>query len=300
MEAYNMRQVELIQIEKIYVLNPRERNRRQYLEIVDNIERIGLKRPITISRREDQGDGYEFDLVCGQGRLEAYRILGRSEIPAIVVAAKQEDCLVMSLVENIARRQRPAIELMREIEVLHDRGYNDSQIAQKVGATSAWVGTLLGLLESGEERLVAAVEDGVIPITLAITISRSRDTDIQSVLADAYTKGIVKGRKVGVLRRLLEQRAQKGRRGPRFESGKKISKKITSEDLMRIYQKEVGKQQLLVRTADYTQRRLLFVIQALQVLLRDAGFMAVLRMEGLDTIPGPLERRMIKGGGGVL
>lgn len=290
-----MRTIEMISIDKIHVLNPRDRNRRQYLEIVDNIEKIGLKRPITVSRRDASVNGAEFDLVCGQGRLDAYKLLGWGEIPAIVVEAKEEDCLVMSLVENIARRQHPAIELMREIGFLHKRGYNDSQIAKKVGATSTWVGVLIGLLENGEERLVAAVEAGVIPISLAITISRSDDPDIQGMLADAYTKGIVKGRKVAILRRILEQRALHGKRGPRYESGKKVNRKLTAEGLMRIYQQEVGKQQLLIRTADYTQRRLLFVIQALQSLLQDLDFMELLRSEGLETIPGPLEKRMTRG-----
>lgn len=117
-----MRPIEMIPIHQIQVLNPRTRNRRQYREIVANIEKIGLKRPITVSRREQPEEGVAYDLVCGQGRLEAYQMLGRTEIPAIIVAAQEEDCLVMSLVENIARRQHPAIELMREIENLHQRG----------------------------------------------------------------------------------------------------------------------------------------------------------------------------------
>ena len=42
-------------------------------------------------------------------------MLGETEIPAIVVDATEADCLVMSLVENIARRQHRAIDLMQEI-----------------------------------------------------------------------------------------------------------------------------------------------------------------------------------------
>ena len=40
-------------------------------------------------------------LVCGQGRLEAFQSLGQREIPALVVEADSDDCLVMSLVENV-------------------------------------------------------------------------------------------------------------------------------------------------------------------------------------------------------
>lgn len=69
----NRRQsLENIPIEKINILNPRERNRKIANEIKKNIEDVGLKRPITVSRRLDFTDGKEYDLVCGQGRLEAY------------------------------------------------------------------------------------------------------------------------------------------------------------------------------------------------------------------------------------
>ena len=97
-----------IPIEKIRVLNPRVRNRRNFEEIVENISRVGLKRPITVSRRSGT-DPVEYDLVCGQGRLEAFVQLGQSTIPAIVLNADEHDCLVMSLVENCARRQHKAI-----------------------------------------------------------------------------------------------------------------------------------------------------------------------------------------------
>jgi len=290
-----MRPIEMIPIDQIQVLNPRARNRRQYREIVANIDKIGLKRPITVSRREQRSDeGMAYDLVCGQGRLEAYQMLGRTEIPAIVVTAHEEDCLVMSLVENIARRQHPAIELMREIENLHQRGYDETDIAEKLGVTSSWVSMLIGLLERGEERLVAAVETGLVPVSLAVTIARSGDAEIQEALADAYAQGVIKGKKVTILRKLLEQRASRGKNERPSPFGRKGSRKLSAENLMRIYQREVGKQQLLIRTADFTHKRLLFVVQALQTLFEDVRFVTLLREEGMDTIPGPLERRMVR------
>jgi len=289
-----MRPIEMIPIDQIQVLNPRARNHRQYREIVDNIDKIGLKRPITVSRRDPSEKGIAYDLVCGQGRLEAYQMLGRAEIPAIVVSAHEEDCLVMSLVENIARRQHPAIELMREIESLHRREYNETEIADKLGVTASWVSMLLGLLEHGEERLVSAVETGLVPISLAVSIARSDDAEIQEVLANAYAQGTIKGKKITVLRKLLEQRARRGKNERQATFGRKGSRKLNAESLRRIYEREVGKQRLLARTADFTHKRLLFVIQALQTLLRDVRFVTLLHEERVDTIPGPLERRMTR------
>lgn len=124
--------VEMVPIERITVLNPRVRNKKIFSEIVSNIAELGLKRPITVTRRDD-ADGPRFDLVCGQGRLEAYQALGQHEIPALVVEADTDDCMVMSLVENLARRQHRAIDLLHDIEGLKRRGYNDTTIARRPG-----------------------------------------------------------------------------------------------------------------------------------------------------------------------
>jgi ParB family chromosome partitioning protein len=67
--------VEMVPISRISVLNPRARNKRQHRDIVNNIEMIGLKRPITVSKRQGPGSP-RYDLVCGQGRLEAFQMLG--------------------------------------------------------------------------------------------------------------------------------------------------------------------------------------------------------------------------------
>jgi ribosomal protein S30 len=60
------KQVTLIPTDRIRVLNPRVRNRRTFEEMVENIARIGLKRPITVAPRAGT-DPQEYDLVCGQG-----------------------------------------------------------------------------------------------------------------------------------------------------------------------------------------------------------------------------------------
>ena len=78
--------IEMIQLTQINVLNPRTRNKRHHRKIVENIDAIGLKRPITVSRRDVSGETF-YDLICGEGRLEAFRMLGETEIPAIVIEA---------------------------------------------------------------------------------------------------------------------------------------------------------------------------------------------------------------------
>ena len=75
--------------------------------------------------------------------------LGHAEIPAIVVEATEEDGLVMSLVENIARRQHRAIDLLHDIEGMKRRGYSEGEIARKTDLTVEYVRGVIQLLETG-------------------------------------------------------------------------------------------------------------------------------------------------------
>ena len=69
---------EMIPMNLITVVNPRVRNRKSFREVVDNIAELGLKRPITVAARQSE-EGVRYDLVCGQGRLEAFQELGQTE-----------------------------------------------------------------------------------------------------------------------------------------------------------------------------------------------------------------------------
>lgn len=290
-----MHTISMIPIDSIQLLNPRMRNQHVFGEIVESIDTIGLKRPITVSRCVHSDGSFQYNLVCGQGRLEAYQRLGMTDIPAMVVDANEEDCLIMSLVENIARRQHPPIEIMREIGSLYKRGYDERQIAKKLGVTASWINMLITLLERGEEHLLGAVESGLIPVTLAVTIARSDDKGIQQALADAYTQGLLKGRKLGMVRRILNRRSVQGRHERPKSNGQKGGQKLDAQKLLHIYQKEVSKQQLLIRQAEVTQKRLLFAIHALQHLFEKAEFIVLLHEEGMDTVPAPLGNRMAGG-----
>ena len=295
MEPTSQKQVTLIPTDRIRILNPRVRNRRAFAEMVENIARIGLKRPITVAPRPGT-DPQEYDLVCGQGRLEAFIQLKQDRIPAIMIDADESDCLIMSLVENFARRQHNPIDLMREIGALRQRGYSDRQIGEKIGVSTEYVTMIAGLLEKGEERLVSAVETGVLPLNLAIQISKTDATGAQKALMDAYTQNKLRGRKLALVRRLIQQRDL---RGPQLQNnplGRRTAKRaVTSEGLVRAYQQEATRQKLLIKKAELTQSRLMFVREAFRTLCTDAHFMTLLRAEGLETMPADLARSVIEG-----
>ncbi|GGG42325.1 chromosome partitioning protein ParB [Caldovatus sediminis] len=287
--------VQHIPVDAIDVVNPRARNRRVFQEIVDSIAAVGLKRPITVAARRGP-EGLRYDLVCGRGRLEAFRELGQATIPAVVIEAAGEDCLVMSLVENVARRQHQALDLLHDIDGMRQRGHSDADIARKTGLSLEYVKGVLRLLTGGETRLLRAVEVGQIPVSVAVEIAEAEDADVQQVLHEAYERNLLRGQSLLAAKRLIEVRRSQGRRVKPADGRK--ARPLSVDALVRTYRQDVDKKRLIVRDAAATRGRLLFVVEALRALMADEGFVTLLRAEGLLTMPAKLAERVGSGAGG--
>ncbi|WP_444633379.1 ParB/RepB/Spo0J family partition protein [Cupriavidus oxalaticus] len=290
-------EIRMIPIDQIEVINPRERNSRVFDEIVGNIKAIGLKKPITVTPRAASNGAEKYLLVCGEGRLKAFRSLGETTIPAMVVHVSDEDAFIMSLAENIARRQCRPLELLAGIRQLQERGYSPKAIAEKTGLTHAYVQGILVLLQHGEERLLIAVEKGKIPLTAALSIAGAGDDDkaIQAALQEAYESGKLRGKQLLSARRIIERRQTLGKSAARYMTTKNAG--VTTSSLVRTYESEVERQKALVRKAEFTQQRLMFVVGALRQLCADENFVNLLRAESLATLPQYLAERVWPAGG---
>ena len=240
--------VEMISVGLITVRNPRIRNNKVFRQIVDSISKVGLKKPITVRHANPGEEDPSYELVCGQGRLEAFLSLGESEIPAIIADVTLEDSLIMSLVENLARRRHQPLELLQDIGELKRRGYSDKEIAVKTGLSYAYVRSIGHLLDEGEERLLQAVETGHLPINVAIEIAEADEEGVQEALAHAYQEGHLRGKKLLLAKRLVDQRRKRGKLLRSGSTGQSRSR-ITSEALVRAYEKEVSRQRLMIKKA---------------------------------------------------
>ena len=273
-------------ISDVTVLNPRTRSRRLAADLKRSIQMVGLKRPITVRKAGDRG----YELVCGQGRLEAYRDLGFDTIPAIVIEAPTEDSLVMSLVENLARRTHSPLELLREVQSLRKRGYSIGDIARKTDFSSEYVSAVCALVEKGEERLLAAVDKGIIAPGLAMEIARVGDEEVQAALVEAFDKKMLPGGSYLAIRRIVEMRRSRGKSFPRGQNSHSGSK-VTASSLIKAYQRQADRQKVLTKQAALARNRLRLLITAMQRLLKDEHFTTLLRAEGLSTLPRQITER---------
>ena len=279
-----------IPLDRITVVNPRARNKRSFKDITESIAQVGLKRPVTVTRRME-ANGPFYDLVCGQGRLEAYQELGQTEVPALVVSADPEDCLIASLVENCARRQHSAIDLLQDIGGMRERGHTLPQIARKTGLTLEYVNGVARLIEKGEQRLLRSVEARAIPLSVAVDIAEAEDHDVQRALQLAYEKGTLRGRKLIAAKRIVESRRRRGKkldRRPDQRGGQRLSPAA----LVRAYQEDVDRKRAMIKRANAARDRLLLLTEALRRLRLSEQFTSLVEDEGLATLPENLALRL--------
>ncbi len=285
-------EVQMIPIEAIRILNPRHRDRKKFELIVQSIKNLGLKKPIQVSvRAADEEGGSGYDLVCGQGRLEAFRALGYTGIPAIIVEISKEERLLRSLAENMARRNPAPIEVLKEVERLQKEGLTLHEISARIDVDTTTISGLLALKRSGEERLLDAAVNGRIPIGVAVEIARTEGLEMQRELLKACESKQLTQAALRTIRRVMDRRRLIGKHlgsGPRDPK----ATRTTAENLVNVFRRESQKQRLMVKKARICETKLLFIITALRRLMADDHYVTLLRAEDLASMPKDIWERV--------
>lgn len=281
--------IEMIRVDEIKIVNPRQRNVAGHAAIIENIRAIGLKRPITVRRLDPPEGKLRYALVIGQGRIGAH--FDNELIAATITEASAEDGLLMGLIENVARRHRSSIEVMREISALRSRGHTHEGIAKIIGSTPSWVTGVLGLLEQGEERLVASVASGAMPMALAMRVAMGNSHELQAALAEAYETGVLRGKQLATVRQIIKLRERSKLLRPTAASAPAgTSRSWSPAQLLEIYEREAASRRLIVKKADVVQSMLAFTVEAFRQMLKDAEFVAALRAEKMLMMPAALAK----------
>lgn len=272
------RKYDLVPVDRINVLNPRTRDKRQFEESVRSIDDVGLYKPICVNARNYKKTGM-YDLVCGQGRLEAYIALSKESILAEIIDEDDTNAYIFSLVENIARVRPSSIEFARTLVQMYDSGVTVPDLVRITGRSDSNVKEYIRLMKNGEERLIRGVEDNIYPISFATQVASSDETSAQQLLMDAYDAGMINCSTLRDARDIIEGRVQDGRGKPpqNIEELKSDIKNMTE-------QKEGFCAQAQQRESRLIQ--LLIIIKKLMAdpkfreCLKENGFMSRLELTG--------------------
>jgi len=133
---------------------PRQRISSETLqELANSIKEHGLIQPLIISERppsngpEEPGSAVPYQLIAGERRLEAAKLVGLEQVPAIIKEATPEQMLELALVENIQRADlNPLEEALAYSQLSSNFGLTQQEIADKVGKNRVSVANALRLL----------------------------------------------------------------------------------------------------------------------------------------------------------
>ena len=127
-------------------------------ELKASIKRSGVIEPIIV-RPVAHGT---YELVAGERRLRATRLLGIQEIPAVIKSLSDKEALEFSLVENVQRENLHPLEEAKGYErLLSEFGYTQEDIGEAVGKDRTTIANALRLLTLPEE-IQQGLGDGTI------------------------------------------------------------------------------------------------------------------------------------------
>ena len=152
--------VENIKIDSICVNShqPRENFDESALKsLAESIRENGLLQPLTVRK---SGKGYE--LIAGERRLRALKLLERKTAPCIVVNADLEKSAVLAIIENIQRENLNVFEEARAIATLIEKwGVSQSEAAKRLSLSQSAVANKLRILRLTEAERSIILENGL-------------------------------------------------------------------------------------------------------------------------------------------
>ena len=126
-------------------------------ELADSISQNGLLQPVTVREWEN---GYQ--LIAGERRLMACKMLGMEQIPAIVNRVDDEKSAVFALIENLQRKDLNYFEEAQGIQTLmQTSGMSQQEVAKKLGKAQSTVANKLRLLFFGEDLRQKMLDNGL-------------------------------------------------------------------------------------------------------------------------------------------
>lgn len=126
-------------------------------ELAESIKAHGILQPLSVRRK----GGGKYELIAGERRLRAAVICGLTQVPCLVLEVSRENSCLLSLIENLQRRDLDFWEEAKALERLTTvYGLSQEEVATKVGKSQSAVANKLRLLRLPQEVLNLLRQNG--------------------------------------------------------------------------------------------------------------------------------------------
>ena len=160
----------------------------ELLELAESIKKHGVLQPILVAEKADGG----YQLIAGERRFRASKLLNLPTIPALVREFKDEQKLEVALIENIQRSElNPLEEAFAYQRLIEEFGLTQEEVADKVGRSRSAIANTIRLLTLPEEVQNALIDGkistGQARALLGISGQKVQLDVLQSMLGDKMT-----------------------------------------------------------------------------------------------------------------
>lgn len=157
------------------------------VELADSIREHGIIQPLLV-RKLDNG-GYQ--LVAGERRWRASRMIGLDEVPVVVKDLSDTEVMELGLIENLQREDlNPLEEAAGYKELMATYGLTQDQVAKRVGKSRSAIANSLRLLHLPEQVRPYLMNGQLTMGHAKALLGLSNELAIVSAAKEAVTKGL--------------------------------------------------------------------------------------------------------------
>jgi len=176
-------------------------------ELASSIRELGVIQPITV-RKLDFG---KYQLVSGERRYRASKLVGLETIPAYIRIANDQESLEMALVENIQRQDLDPIEISLSYQRLIDEiQLTQEQLSERIGKNRSTIANYLRLLKL-DPIIQTGMRDGFLSMGHGRALINIDDTQKQ---LEIYEKILQKSLSVRETEQLVRELNSDGKSSP--------------------------------------------------------------------------------------
>ncbi len=150
-ETEEFGRIHMISVDRIFP-NPNQPRRKfedeAIIRLADSIRRYGILQPLTVRRIEEKGTfNALFEIVAGERRLRAAKLLALSEVPCIILKVDSKKSAELAIIENIQREDLNLFEQASAIATLIDMyGLTQEEVARQMSTSQSFIANKLRIL----------------------------------------------------------------------------------------------------------------------------------------------------------
>lgn len=127
-------------------------------ELASSIKEHGILQPLILTG----GKNDKYEVLAGERRLKAAKLIGLKKVPAIVRTASEQQKLELAIVENVQRKNlNPMEEALSFQKLINDFSLTQDGVAKKVGKNRSWIANHLRLFKLPSEIQDALSEEKI-------------------------------------------------------------------------------------------------------------------------------------------